>query len=210
MYKIFYIFFLCSLLTACSEAILFEEPQPAGAEILIKFPEKIQGEYQSLSNRSVLHISDSLITRVYDFNIKEHINNLDPNYRLKGDTLLDLDIGEKIIVKIIDDTIYHGFYSLDTLFYISENNVLKKYKSHYFLSTTSDNISWSVKKLSANKGKLFISTISGKEDIALLKEITETQADTTAVKFKPTQKQFKKFIKENGFNETEEFIRIKK
>lgn len=210
MPKVFFIFLFSTFLIGCSPAILFEEPQPPDTKELIEFPEKLHGDYQSLSNSSVLQISKNAIVRVYDFNFKEHINDLDTNLKLSGDTLIDLKIGDKMIVQVIDDTIYQGFYSVDTLFLISQTNVLKKYKGHYFLSSTFDTMTWEVKKLSLNKLNLVISRISGKEDLELLKEITETQTDTASFNFKPTQKQFKKFMKQNGFNDTEEFIRLKK
>lgn len=209
MPKAFFILIFFSLLVGCSPAILFEEPQPPDTKALTEFPEKLHGDYQSLSNSSILHVSKNAVVRVYDFNFKEHINDLDSNFKLIEDTLIDLEIGDKMIVHVIGDTIYQGFHSVDTLFLISQNNVLKKYKGHYFLSTSFDKMTWEVKKLSLNKNKLVISRISAKEDLELLKEITETPADTTSYNFKPTQKQFKKFMKQDGFNDTEEFTKLK-
>ncbi|MBL0074338.1 MAG: hypothetical protein IPP34_22100 [Bacteroidetes bacterium] len=61
------------------------------------------------------------------------------------------------------------------------------------------------------RGQLVISGISTTEDIENLKEITETTTDTIPpYKFKATKKQFKEFIKNDGFSDSETFVRQKK
>jgi hypothetical protein len=56
-----------------------------------------------------------------------------------------------------------------------------------------------------------LSSISTIHDIENLKEITETPQDTVPpYKFSATKKQFKQFIKNDGFSDSEYFVRQKK
>ena len=89
--------------------------------------------------------------------------------------------------------------------------MLRKFKGYYFLNTRQDKESWSVRKLDLSKGQLTISSISKKLDLDNLKALTESPQDTTTqTTFKATKKQFKEFIKNDGFSDSETFTRLKK
>jgi hypothetical protein len=91
------------------------------------------------------------------------------------------------------------------------DNVVRRFKGYYFLNKRYDKTSWVVKKIQLTKGQLTLSSISTKLDIENLKEITETSADTIPpYKFSATKKQFKQFIKSDGFSDNETFVRQKK
>ncbi|HEY5392442.1 MAG TPA: hypothetical protein VIJ57_10030, partial [Hanamia sp.] len=64
------------------------------------------------------------------------------------------------------------------------------------------------KKISLKKGILTVGNVSDKDDIQKLKEITETKSDTTSTNFSLTRRQFKKFVRQNGFGDEETFIRM--
>lgn len=53
-----------------------------------------------------------------------------------------------------------------------------------------------------------LGTVSSKEDINKLRALTDTKSDS-GFSFKPTRKELKKFLKENGFNDTDTYIKIK-
>jgi hypothetical protein len=68
---------------------------------------------------------------------------------------------------------------------------------------------WEVMKMQQSKGKLIVSTISP-EEIESLEEISETPEDTIAQReFTLTKRQFKNFVKKDGFNESETFVRLR-
>jgi hypothetical protein len=91
------------------------------------------------------------------------------------------------------------------------DNVVRKFKGNYFLNTRYNKTSWSVEKMNLSKGQLTISSISTKDDIENLKEMTETAQDTVInSNFTATKKEFKKFVKNDGFSDSEAFVRIKK
>ncbi len=56
--------------------------------------------------------------------------------------------------------------------------------------------------------KQLLSSISSTADIDKLRQITETN-DTTTFNFQPTQKQFCRFIKQKGFSDIEEYVKIR-
>jgi hypothetical protein len=196
---------------ACEPPVTFNEPQPTDTDNLSKFPKRLQGQYLSLADNSTLSISDKLIQRIYDYDYKVHSNQLDSASRLSGDTIIDLTTNEKTLIKREGDSLITHVHYIDTLFQMDYDNVVRKFKGYYFLNNRYDKTSWEVKKVQLSKGQLVISSISTQLDIDNLEEITETPTDTVPpYKFTATKKQFRKFIKNDGFSDSEIFVRQKK
>jgi len=198
-------------LFSCEPPATFTEPQPVDTDNLSKFPRQLQGKYLSLSDSSTLTINDNFIERIYDFDYKVHLNQLDSNTRLSGDTLINLETSERELIKREGDSLMIHIHNVDTLFQMNYDNVVRKFKGYYFLNTRYDKTSWSVEKMQLSKGQLIISGISKEQDIENLKEITETANDTVATyNFTTTKRQFRKFVKNDGFRDNETFVRLKK
>jgi hypothetical protein len=87
--------------------------------------------------------------------------------------------------------------------------VLKKFKGFYFVNIHIPPDSWQVKKLELSRGTLLMSSINNKEDFDQLKAITESTQDTMPHMFSPTKKQFKSFVRNEGFRDVEKFVKIK-
>ena len=206
--KLIFIFFIFICFFACEPPVTFNEPQPTDTDNLSHFPIRLQGKYMSLADNSTLLISDKLIQRVFDYDDKIHPNQLDNSSQLSGDTLIDLNTTEKTIVNHDGDSLIIHIHYVDTLFQMNYDNAVRKFKGYYFLNTRYDKTSWEVKKAQLSKGQLIISSISTKLDIDNLKEIIEIPTDTVPpYKFTVTKKQFKEFIKNNGFGNSETFIK---
>jgi len=190
--------------------VTFNEPQPTDTDNLSKFPNRLQGQYLSLENNSTLVIGDKLIQRIFDFDLKIHPSELDSNSRLSGDTIINLTTNTREVVKRDGDSLVTHIHRIDTLFLMDYDNVVRKFKGYYFLNTRYDEEGWVVKKIKLSKGQLVVSYISTEQDINNLKKITESTQDTVApYKFKPTKKEFKEFIKNEGFSDSETFIKQK-
>lgn len=202
------VIFFAFMLNSCEPAATFDKPQPDYVSPSTLFPERLQGKYLAADRASVLTISDKLITRHYDFDLKEHKDSLGSSYQVVGDTLINLTDSTKEKVQVQGDTIIKHFDGTDTLFKISPDNILKRFKGYYFLNSRYSDNAWEVKKLTLQRGKLTIGNISSKDDVQKLKEITETTADTASTHFSLTRRQFKKFVKQDGFGEQETFIRM--
>ena len=207
-FTILTIFIATLLLDSCEPAATFDKPQPDNVKSLVSFPERLQGKYLAADQVSTVTITDKLITRYYDFDFKEHKDGLGSSYKIVGDTLINLADSTKERIHLKGDTIIQHFEGTDTLFIISSNNVLKKFKGYYFLNNRYSDNAWEVKKLGLQKGSLVIGSISDKDDVQKLKEISETTADTTSTHFTLARRQFKKFVRQEGFAEQEAFTRM--
>ena len=198
-------------LFACGPTVTFNEPQPTDTDNLSKFPYRLQGQYLSIADNSTLVIGEKLIQRIYDFDLKIHPSQLDSNSRLSGDTIINLTTNTREVVKREGDSLVTHIHYIDTLFLMDYDNVVRKFKGYYFLNKRYDKKSWEIKKIQLSKGQLVVSSISTKQDIENLKAITESTQDTAApYKFATTKKQFKEFIKNDGFSDSETFVRQKK
>ena len=191
--------------------VTFNEPQPTDTDNLSKFPDRIQGQYLSLADNSTLVIGEKLIQRIYDFDQKIHPSQLDSNSRLSGDTIINLTTNEREVIKHEGDSLLTHIQFIDTLFQMDYYNVVREFKGYYFMNKRYDEESWEVKKIELSRGQLVISSISTQLDMQNLKTLSESAIDTVAPhKYSPTKKQFKEFIKNDGFTDSEKFVRKKK
>lgn len=207
----FLIIIILTCLFSCGEPpVTFSEPQPTNIKNIPKFPDQLQGKYLSVEDNSTLLINDKLIQRIYDFDQKIHLSQLDSNYSVLGDTIINLTTNEREIIKRNGDSLITHTHIIDTLFQLNYDNVVRKFKGYYFLNKRYGKESWEVKKIELSKGQLYLSCISIKEDIENLRKISESTQDTSApYKFETSKKQFKEFIRNDGFSESEIFIKQK-
>jgi len=189
--------------------VTFELPQPLGVKNQNRFPAAIIGKYISMLDSSVITISDSAITRGFNMRFVMCKKELDTMKQcvMQKDTLFNKLTNEKICIININDTLYTPFHLQDTLFFISDNGVLKKDKGYYFLNMKYYS-GWEVQKLEFAKGKLNLCSISDIAEIENLKQITESSQDSL-MQFSPDKKQFRKFIKSKGFSKKEAFVRLR-
>lgn len=199
----------CVGLLACQAPISFQEPQPINVKPLNEFPKRLHGQFISQDDYSLLSISKQLMLRAYDFDYKLHPNTLDSQMKLVGDTLFNISTNEKFLIKHEGDSIVYHYHIVDTLFQFDDKHVLKHFKGYYFLNSYPNPNGWVVNKLELSKGKIEISSISNGQDLENLKAIAESSADTIApYKFKISKRQFRKFIKKDGFSYGEVFNKI--
>lgn len=121
------------------------------------------------------------------------------------DSLFSIKDKEKWAIRYFGDSIkIYGEY-LDTIFYLNEDNLLRKLKGAYFLNTQYGTNKWGVKTLSLHKNKLMIGSIET-EEVKVLKEITKSESDSN-VSFELSKEQLKMFIRQNGFGDKVEYIK---
>lgn len=195
-------------LGSCEPVATFTEPQPAGSENESRFSSKIQGDYWSDETAELLHIGDQYISSQYNEVEKIHKDSLEQHYQLIGDTLYNTKTGLKERVELRNDTINIYRNYTDTLFLISDNELLKRWKGYYFLNTKHSDSAWEVQQLWLQKGKLTIGEISSLADINALQEITATVADSSSTAFTLSKNQFKKFVRKDGFRKRQTYSRV--
>jgi len=196
------------ILDSCEPAATFDKPQPDNIKSLAAFPQRLHGKYLADDQASIVIIADNLITRHYDFDFKQHKDSIGHSFKIIDDTLINEIDGTKEIILLKGDTVIQHANWTDTIFNISADNILKKFKGYYFLNSRYRDNVWEVKKLSLSKGVLTVGDISDKDDIQKLKDITETTADTITTNFSLTSRQFKQFVKQQGFGKQETFNRM--
>ncbi len=197
-------------MSACQPPVTFTEPQPKDVAALSGFPQRIQGRYLCAEDSSFLQITANSMIRIYDFNEKLHLDDLDSTEQIIGDSLYDLNTNTGQLIRIEGDSIVMHVHDIDTLFTIDKLNVLKKYKGYYFVNIYKPEENWEVKKLGFSHSKLILSSISTKQDLEQLQTMTESTQDTIPYVFSLTRKQFKTFVREEGFRDSEEFFKTGK
>ena len=127
-----------------------------------------------------------------------------------GDDSTYLRISKTNVLKAyIDSDTIPGQEFLDTILALNRGDVIKKYRGYYFLNIKRGTDDWEVKRMRLNNGVLSINEISSEDEVSKLEEITESRRDTIKpFKVRPSKKQFKKFLKNNGFSSGENYVRV--
>jgi hypothetical protein len=206
--KFLFTAFILTSFFSCEPPVVFTEPQPTDIKNLADFPRRIHGKYLNQEENSIVTIREKLITKTYDYDYKFHLNQLDSNLSLLGDTFNNSKTNKKNNLIRDGDSLIAHIHFVDTLFQIGQDNIVRKYRGFYFLNTRYTNSSWEVKKVQLIKGKLIISIVTSEHDIELLKDITTPSDTFPQYKFAPTRKQFKEFIKKRGFKDQEVLLKV--
>jgi hypothetical protein len=194
-------------LTNCGGPIVtFNDPQPTGQRSQSNITKRLRGEFISVDKKTRISILEKVILKSVDFEYRIHKDSLGSDYKIQGDTILG-DSGKFEIAKIIGDSIVQHYHHVDTLFIISINNVLKKFRGYYFLNTRYGLNSWMVQKVSLVNGILSIASIESDQEIGILKQLAEKKSDTSS--YSLTRSNFKLFIKLEGFHDREVFMKIR-
>lgn len=215
MKNLIYCIGFCLIIASCEEPVKFSEPQPQHKSNLSSFPTRIKGTYKSLNDEYTIEITDKMIIRNYKSNVCLSKSELDSskNLELKGNLLIDKDNDLAFQITIKDDTIAGFAFQSDTIFIINNENLLRKFKGHYFLNTKLEGGYYVQMITNEDGGKITISSIK-KEEIENLKIISEVEEPDDSLmdnyQFTLTKKEFKNFVNEmHGFRSTEVFQKIK-
>lgn len=199
-----------TLIFSCDERppITFHDPQPIEEENLSEFPNQLIGEYLSEDGNSRLLINQKIIQREYDVDLKIHISELDSNYSISGDTVIDIEKNKKWHVIRIGDSLQIKENGKDTLFQINEKSILRMHKNNYYLNNFWDVDGWGVRKVKLTKGVLMLSNIKA-EEVEALRKVGKETLDSIPYKFKIENKNFLEFVKNGGFQNHEYYTKQK-
>lgn len=202
------------------EYVRFETSQPDGTKESKSFSRKTKGEYISCSNPDdKLIVSDNLILNSRTFKFKSHRNDLEFDSTIIVDRDVDEELSQLFIregydIEIIGDTINASQINIDTVFQISDNQVLKKFKGSYFLNFKEDESFWNVSRLNLTKDTLLIGQISPSDTLLRFdfvdkhEEFNESDSTTTTeYSINPSKKEFKKLVKPNSFDKCKCYYR---
>ncbi|MGV3658505.1 MAG: hypothetical protein ACO1NX_11135 [Chitinophagaceae bacterium] len=110
--------FIVLLFDCCGPSATFDKPQPEDVKPLSFFPKRLHGNFLTNDTDAILTVSDKLITRIYDLDIREHKDSFGADTRIVGDTLEDLASGMKFKIEYDGDTAAIQYTYIDTLFSI--------------------------------------------------------------------------------------------
>jgi hypothetical protein len=209
----------CLIFAGCSPTILFNSPQPEGKKDLYHFPARYLGEYEEIGDSSIFVLEKYLIKERYPSDISAPRSEIDTSreFILRDNIVFIPGTGEEVPVITRNDSIFGTYITYDTVFRISDKNLLRKFKGFYFLNIRNDEEEWIVYKLKFGKdGHASLCDISKDDEIEGLKEITtviEEQNDkgkVTKYIIKPEREEFKQIIKEGYFKECTEYRKVGK
>ena len=209
----------CLLFAGCSPTVLFNSPQPAGKKNLVQFPARYLGEYEEIEDSSFFVLEKYLIREQYLSDISAPRSEIDTSKKfiLRDNIVYIPETGEEVRVITRNDSIFGTYITYDTVFRITDVNILRKFKGYYFLNIRNNDEEWVVYKLKFRKdGGANLCGISQDDEIEQLKEITnvvEEQNDkgkVTKYIIKPEQGEFKNIVKEGHFKECTEYRKVRK
>ena len=195
------------MLYSCIDQVRFEEPQPEGQSNEKKIPKRLIGHYISLNDSAELKVTNRLIIKSSISVFSGKVDSTDMK-GIKGDTIYStLEDNMKVDVRVTGDSGFLRWRHYDTLFDVSRGDILRKYKGRYFLNEKVSANVWRVTLLTNIHKAVTLGTISVKNDIDNLRDLTETKSDTV-FSFRPTKKEMKKFLNAKGFSDSNTFIKI--
>jgi hypothetical protein len=202
--------------------VRFESPQPENVKSKKSFQKKVRSTYTNCYDpNDHLVITDKLVFTSQLWKLSYHRNDFD----IDSSKVIDIQNDSQIIealekeglsVLIIGDTVYSSILLTDTLFHISEGQVLRKLKGSYFLNTKIDESFWEVQRMDLKKDSLFIGIITPSDTLLRFDFITKSEEiqEEDSVKIveyliKPSKKQFKKLLKPSSFEKTQCYCKNK-
>lgn len=186
---------------SCVPVVTFDRTQPEGVDSLTVIPKKLVGKYIAKNGATILTIDGKCMIMHYDYEIKL------PRDSTNWD---NLSAAEKKGFRLENDSIIEHVLDIDTIFKLSDDMVMKKFKGAYFLNTRKKGNSWYVQKMQLIKGMLTIGSISTKNELKTLDKVNESPVDTTTYQVSFNRKQFHEYIDNDGFSKVDTFLRVNK
>ncbi|MDO1513925.1 hypothetical protein Q2T41_14785 [Maribacter confluentis] len=199
------IIFVIMILGSCQPSVVFGDPQPATVDPLIKIPDIYRGIYWCNVDSATLYVDDKAFVRRKEFLIKTTLQEIeiDPDLDLVNEQLHVNDWEGYFPVTKKGDTITSQIILRDTIFAISDKQLVKTFRGHLVLNFKLNNDTWEVLVVSQRRDELLtISKAEIPEDLAKLDAITKVgllngpDRVRTQIYLKPTAKEFERIYNE--------------
>ncbi len=207
------ILIICLTLTTCGPDVKFVEPQPQGISNLNSIPKAYHGYYKNQSDSTYLIIDSFSIKK--EWRSTEWINRDSMEKELKIPIKSDttLQIKDKLMLdKITDrltlaislgkDSAKIRIKGFETLFALSDSQLVRTYKRFCFLNFRTKDGYWLVKTLRLKGDLLDYSELIDSKDIDDFNDVTRITAikDTTSGKIveyrlNPTHRELRRILK---------------
>jgi len=195
---------------------LFEVPQPENVKNLNAFPKSYQGVYID-EDSSFLTIGKNCLVNQYYYNMqisKSDLDSVDNEVIYKNGKIIYVKLDTNFNAKMIKDSIYWKESILDTIFRISEDKMVRKYKGYLVLNEKIDSAAYQVHILKLEKRKLTYTQVNSELELVNLKPFSEiifndSIGNDTILHFHPSKNEFKDFLKDNSFSNQKVKYKIK-
>lgn len=193
---------LALLFTACTPPVVFTEPQPDVIQEEEQFDPAYQGVYFCTGDSSIVRVNRRVIWKERLLQLNTTIKDIEETdgVYLDGDILYIEETNTPVPIEYLDEERITGELLLsDTLFEISNKQVLKNYRGHQILSTKMSNRNWAVQILSKDEsGNLSLWTTKLPEDLESLEMITPVEDistdDVQRLRISPNIAEFRKLM----------------
>lgn len=205
---------------SCDEAVGFLEPQPTNQRDLKRIPRPLRGVFQSTTDSTYLTIDNKTMVKWMDVEFQGVLDSFDLELdsaqmmRLKNEPILIATHNFQLGLRLAGDSV-KGHYALsDTIFHISDERVLRRFKGHYFLNFKKGENNWKVTKLTPLQKGLSFSKIVAVNNIDAIKEITQvdtimsTGGRIEGYRINPSKKELRELMQQS-FHTTETFEKLK-
>jgi hypothetical protein len=191
-------------LFGCEYPVQFEEPQPLNTSDEASFKTSYQGLYLNMEDRCFLSVTEnSIIKKPYIiYAIPKVEADVSTIFVFREDTLFNAyDSNEWLPAKLLNDTIYASWNDTDTVFSISDNNILRYYKGRYFLNYMERENDWKLIVLHKIRKNLSLysftlpDSLESLEKIMPLEMIKDNKGKVRKIILKPDKKQIKALLK---------------
>ena len=206
-----FLIMMSSCTSTQNDIVIFSEPQPRGVRACKDIPKELWGAYVNAEKNEFLFVTAHLIWKKTNFINQIHIRDIDSNFVLRGDSLIDTVARESIRVVRRGDSIRYSWSNIDTIFQVSTNDIIKKWRGRYFMNKSYIYGSWSVRQMIVHHGMLSISNINDSVDFQRLKAIAENPMDSMLpIKINPSNQEFNQLVKDHIFSDEQQYYKIKK
>lgn len=180
-----------------SEYVLFSKPQPMGEKDLPAIPKELRHTYINHADSSQLKIdAKGLYLKKHNFTILSLLHR-DSSVSIISDSLVMDKDGRSYPAKKIGDSLLVDVSTVDTLFEIGEDRIIRKLGNDYVFNKRSEH-GWIVYTINPNKKSLMLRS-AAESDLKLLKSLGKSFSDTIPYQFELDKTQFKTFLKHGGF-----------
>lgn len=202
------------VISSCEPTVVFKTPQPKGIIEITSFSPEFRGTFFCESDSSLVVVDKNIIYKAHWFDFAIHEDRIESDSNLlKTDELLFVkDLGQSAMYKIQNDTVYASIRLTDTLFILSEENILKSYKGHQVMNLKLKDGDYEVIILSLDEDtnlELKMATLPGEveqlEKITSVKDVSYDEVEQYQVN--PTRLEFDEILKQEIVFETCEYFK---
>lgn len=191
------------------ESPFIAQPQPDKASKLEKIPSEIMGTYKSLvDSLDLIHliITEKGIIMKIVRNPDASIAELDTTQRKNIKDTIYREGNDSMTVRVTADSVFQRSVHFDTLYYASDDFVIKKSKGYYFCNQRSRD-KWVVRTLRITDNGVLISKLRSKEEISRLNDYTSIEPDSIVYET-PNLEKLRTYLTDERFKEEWMFVRI--